>query len=86
MYSSNVLVNAFVKLDESTAIDYEVYCDAVEFTFGGRRGNFLLQTDRSGLRELITKGAEALCQLHERPVLGDDAESASACERQGDIP
>jgi hypothetical protein len=74
MYNSSVLVNAFVKLDETTAIDYEVYRDAVEFTFGGRRGNFLLQTNRDGLKELIVKGTQALLRIESGEA--DDEPSA----------
>lgn len=60
MISSGVLVNAWAKLDDTTTIDYEVFGDTVEFCFGGRRGNFQLQTSHDGLQDLITKSSEAL--------------------------
>lgn len=60
MFRSGVLVNAWVKLDGSTTIDYHVLDDVVEFYFGGEHGDFQLLATHNGLRELVTKGAEAL--------------------------
>lgn len=63
MFRSGVLVNAWVKIDGGTTIEYVVLDDVVEFYFGGQHGDFQLLATHRGLRELVTKSAEALLGL-----------------------
>lgn len=63
MFNSGPQVSSWVKLERETNIEYQVFGDEVELSFGGRRGNFQLNATEAGLNELITKGSEALDKL-----------------------
>ncbi|MPZ64629.1 MAG: hypothetical protein GEU83_03610 [Pseudonocardiaceae bacterium] len=58
--NSGVEVSAWVKIGDSTDIDYHVFPDGlVEFSIGGRDG-FDLVTTEPGLHTLLIHGEEAL--------------------------
>ena len=63
MFQPAMLVDAWVKLDDASGLEYEVMGDVVELCFGGQRGNFQIRAKEPALAELITKGAEALREL-----------------------
>jgi hypothetical protein len=63
VFQSAVLVDAWVKLDDTGGLEYEVLGDVVELCFGGQRGNFQIQAKKRALGELVTKGAEALRRM-----------------------
>jgi hypothetical protein len=63
MFHPAVLVDAWVKLDDASGLEYEVMGDVVELCFGGQRGNFQIRAKEPALAELITKGTEALNKL-----------------------
>jgi hypothetical protein len=63
MFQSAVLVDAWVKLDGTGGLEYEVIGDVVELCFGGQRGNFQIRATKPALEELVTKGTAALHEL-----------------------
>lgn len=58
-------VSSWVELAHGAEIDYNVYSDAVELSFGGKRGNFQIHASEDGLAELVSKGSEALDALRQ---------------------
>lgn len=50
MFHPAVLVDAWVKLDDASSLEYEVMGDVVELCFGGQRGNFQIRAKESALR------------------------------------
>jgi hypothetical protein len=67
---SGVQVSAWVKIDDSTAIDYHVFDHGqVEFSLGGEVD--LVTTER-GLRILVDRAQEALRAVQEAVVRDDE--------------
>ncbi len=57
---SDVEVSAWIKIGDSTEIDYDVFADGqIEFSLGGR-GGFDLVTTEQGLQHLLAHFGEAL--------------------------
>ena len=73
--SDDVEVSAWVKIGETSRIDYHVYQDGrVEFCVGGPEG-FVLDTDELGLQHLIVHVEQALRAVRDA-ITGNDEDCA----------
>jgi hypothetical protein len=63
MFTGRIPVTAWVRLDGTAGIEYDVSEDQVELCFGGPRGNFQILATEGGLQELVTKSSEALRRI-----------------------
>ncbi|MGH3931693.1 MAG: hypothetical protein ACRDTF_17165 [Pseudonocardiaceae bacterium] len=62
---TDVEIGAWIKIDDTSRIDYDVYPDGqVEFCLGGN-DRFVLVTTELGLQNLITHAGQALQEVRE---------------------
>jgi len=69
---SDVLVSAWVKIGDTTSIEYDVFsAGEVEFTVGGRKG-FMLVATEGGLQNFLVHAEEALRAVRDAIAQGDE--------------